>query len=77
MARGSNDYSSNPLATKNILGAVKLIHSWPEHLSIHLTLSQPALFKDYFIQKCIPYYPAYNTHPIDNTHPLPKSLSHM
>ena len=25
----------------------------------------------------IPYYPAYNTHPIDNTHPLPKSLSHM
>ena len=25
---------------------------------------------------CVPYYPAYNTHPIDNTHPLPKSLSH-
>ena len=25
----------------------------------------------------LPYYPAYNTHPIDNTHPLPKSLPHM
>ena len=25
----------------------------------------------------LPYYPAYTPHPIDNMHPLPKSLSYM
>ena len=50
MARGHDDHSFNSLPTRNILKVFDSTHSWLEHLHvIHLTICQPELVKDYFI----------------------------
>ena len=56
----------------------------PSHMDTHLRvlsesylmntlyLPGPSLIAKWFVLGVVPYYPAYNTHPIDNTHPPPQ-----
>ena len=58
--------SINPAVSNHVVNKIKTyLHGCPTFCVYHTYISG------------LPYYPAYNTHPIDNTHPLPKSLSHM
>ena len=71
-------HRDRPLAPATIVwsrSAKAAIHQgFPDGSMVSLNKDLSILLKGIYV---VPYYPAYTLHPIDNTHPLPKSLTHM
>ena len=72
----SDKETNSVLVTGDADGYIKVwnIHDYCVDSSPQLNTNPPGQCTTV---KHVLYYPAYTPHPIDNTHPLPKSLSHM